>query len=129
MAIIIWCFESSCRGALLRRPPTRRRPFTKIGSNFASTLDFFTPSPFSMALLSSAKVRLWSNMITSLSASFISEQDKGSKLADWELVSKLSCVDFRFLVMNLLWHRRQTAMNFNNLSQDENRWTKDITLD
>ena len=42
LAITIWCFESSCRGALLRRPPTRRTPFTKTGSNFASALDFFT---------------------------------------------------------------------------------------
>lgn len=82
-----------------------------------------------MALLSSAKARLWSNMITSLSASFISEQVKGSKLATWELRSKSSCVDFRLLVKNLLWHRRQSAMNFNNLSNDENRWTRAMKLD
>ena len=58
LAIIIWCFESSFRGALLRRPLIRKRPFTKIKTNFGSMHD--------LALLTSAKAWLWSNMITSL---------------------------------------------------------------
>ena len=69
LEIIIWCLDSSGKGALLSRPPTRSTPPIRTGLNFARQLDFFTQPPFLMVSISSGNAFLWSNIISSLSAS------------------------------------------------------------
>ena len=102
LEIIIWCLDSSGKGALLSRPPTRSTPPIRTGLNFARQLDFFTQPPFLMVSISSGNAFPWSNIISSLSAESKSWQDIGSRLRAPTFPWTFGPGSL-FLIPNLLW--------------------------